>query len=79
MFLKIWYIQPHALYGDNNNMHNSLSTTACTSDDIFAIVHALLDRVDDCARPPMFLISLTLYPAKSAETLTHSHIENRMR
>ena len=28
---------------------NSLSVTACTSVDIFAIVYALLDRVEDCA------------------------------
>ena len=31
-------------------IHNSLSTTACTSVDIFAIVHALLYRIDGCAR-----------------------------
>ena len=29
----------------------SLSTTACTSVETFAIVHALLDRVDDCETP----------------------------
>ena len=31
-------------------IHDSLSTIACTSIDIFAIVYALLDRVDGCAR-----------------------------
>ena len=31
-------------------IHSSLSTTACTSVDTFAIFHALLDCVNDCAR-----------------------------
>ena len=33
------------------SIHNSLSTTPCTSIDTFAIVHALLDCVDACAGP----------------------------
>ena len=50
---------------------NSLPPTACTSVDTFAIVYALLDRVEGCARPTRFLISLTLCPAqRSADTFT---------
>ena len=49
---------------------NSLLTTACTSIDTFAIVHALLDHVDGCARPTSSATSLTLCPAqRSAETV----------
>ena len=33
-------------------IHNSLSTTACTTVDIFAIVYTLHVRVDACARHP---------------------------
>ena len=33
-------------------VHSSLSTPACTSVDTFAIVHALLDRVDGVIRHP---------------------------
>ena len=40
--------------------NNSLSATVCTSVDTFAVVHALFDRVDSCARPTRFAISLTL-------------------
>ena len=35
-------------------IHSSLSTTACTSVDTFAIVHALFDRVDGYAKPARF-------------------------
>ena len=40
-------------------IHISLSNTACTSVDTFAIVHALLDRVDSCARQPDKVCDLT--------------------
>ena len=54
-----------------HSRNNSLSISACTSDDTFAIVHALLDRVDGCARSTMFATSLTLCPTRrSAETYT---------
>ena len=38
----------------------SLSTTACTSVDTFAIAHALLDRVDGCVRPIKFVLTYSL-------------------
>ena len=48
---------------------NSLLTTACTSVDAFAIVYALLDRIDRYARPKRFATLLTFCPARiSAET-----------
>ena len=40
---------------------NSLSTAACTSVDIFAIVHELLDRVDSCARHSDKVFDLTQF------------------
>ena len=51
-------------------IYNSLSTTAWTSFGIFAIVHALLDRVDGCARPTRFATSLTFVSRtlRSADT-----------
>ena len=50
-------------------IHNSPSTTVYTSVDNFGTVHALLDRVDACARPSRFASSLTLYLARrSAKT-----------
>ena len=52
-------------------LHNSLSTTTCTSVDIFAIVHAVLDRVDGHSRPTRIATLLNLCPAqRSAETFT---------
>ena len=36
--------------------HNSLSTTACTSVDTFAIAHALPCRVNGCAKPTRLVL-----------------------
>ena len=41
-------------------IYNSLSTTACTSVDTFAIVHELFYRVDGCAGSTKFATILTL-------------------
>ena len=54
-------------------IHNSLSTTACTSVDNFAIIHALLNRVVGYANPVKELIAtlLTWCPARRCtETFT---------
>ena len=44
---------------------NSLSTTAYTSVDTFAIIHALLDRVDGCARYLDKVCKLTHYVSRT--------------
>ena len=51
-------------------IHNSLSTTACTSVDTFAIAYALLDPLDGCARHPDNVWGLThfVFSQKSAAT-----------
>ena len=54
-----------------HSRNNSLSTTACTPVGTYAIVQALLDRVDVYTRQTRFTTWLTLWPARrSAETFT---------
>ena len=44
--------------------HNSLSITACTSVDTFAIVHAFFDRVVGCSRHPNKVCDLTHFVSR---------------
>ena len=46
-------------------IHNSLSTAACTSVDTFAVVHALLDRVDGYARHPDKVCDFTHFVSRT--------------
>ena len=46
-------------------MHNSLSTITYTSFDTFAMVHALLDRVDGCARHPDKICNLSHFVSRT--------------
>ena len=60
-------------------IHNSLSTTACTSVDTFAVVHALLDRVDGYTRHPDKVCDLTHFVSrmKKCRIFFHSIISLR--
>ena len=74
-----------AIWGTTSNgipqavtIHKSSEVPTSSSVDIFAIVHALLDRVNGCARPTRFLTLLTLCPARrSVETFTRLYLWSR--
>ena len=50
--------------------------TACTSLDTFAIVHALLDRVDGCARRPTKVWGLTHFVSRTKKCRNSHSIDS---
>ena len=67
-FLACWPMDVLGLF----RIHNSLSITACTSVDTLAIVYALLDCVDGCARHPDKVSDLTHF-VSSTKKYRHFH------